>query len=166
MDKCGFVGKSGFVDKNEFLAKIGLEDNIGLEENIDFVDKVEHVEDSAERVFERVEDDDDDDDCTSNLADAFGINVLEDTYIIGSLSHTGDRAPMLDSGSILHIAPLSYGSAYPLTPDPLARPAEVVTGGSLQRFGRRRIMTEMQEGRRVTVNHAIGNLHRPILSVP
>ena len=114
-------------------------------------------------VLERVEDDDD---CTSEVANVFGIGILGDTYIIANLSHTDDRAPMLGSGSMLHIAPLSYGQAYPLTPDPLARPAETVTGGSVQRLGRRRIMTETQDGRRVMVNYAIGNVNRPILSVP
>ena len=73
---------------------------------------------------------------------------------------------MLDSDSMLHIAPLSYGQAYPLTPHPLARPAETVTGGSVQRLGRRLIMTETHDGRRATVSYAIGNVNRPILSVP
>ena len=39
----------------------------------------------------------------------YGIEIVENTDIIGSLAHVRDRAPMLDSGSMLHIAPLSYG---------------------------------------------------------
>ena len=73
---------------------------------------------------------------------------------------------MLDIGSMLRIALLSYGQAYPLTPDPLARPAETVTGGSVQRDGLRCITTETQDGRRAAVSYSIGNANRPILSVP
>ena len=61
------------------------------------------VEDCAELVFERV---DDDDDCTNDAASVFGIEIVEKADIIGSLCHTGDRAPMLDSGSTLHTSRL------------------------------------------------------------
>ena len=73
------------------------------------MNKVGYVEANAELAFGRVEDDDD---CTNDAASVFGIEILENTDIIGSLCHTGDRAPMLDRGSMLHIAPLSKGQAH------------------------------------------------------
>ncbi len=158
-----FQDRSEFDDEIELVDKIGLEEKFELEDKTEFVYDVWHVEDWAELGFGRVEDDDD---CTGDVANVFGIGILEDTDFIGNLSHTSDRAPMLDSGSMLHIAPFSYGQAYPLTPDPLARPAKKITGGSVQQFGRRRIMTETQGGRGVSVNNAIWSGSRPILSVP
>ncbi len=93
-----FVDSGGFVDKNESVDKIGLDDKIGLKDRIAHADNAGPVEDYAELVFERVEDDDD---CTNDVANVFGIEILESTDIIGSLCHTHDGAPLLDSGSML-----------------------------------------------------------------
>ncbi len=152
VEKNEFVDKYGLVDKNEFVKKTGLVYKIGFEDEIEFVYKA-RARGRRRRLHERSGE------CVRHRS--LGGHIFH-----RQLEPYKRQSPMLDSGSMLHIAPLSYCQAYPLTPDPLARPAETVTGGSVERFGRRRIMTETLDGRRVSVNYAIGNVSRPFLIVP